>query len=157
MPGPETVPLTDPRTFPLWTRETLRFADTDRLGHVNNAVFATFCESGRVAFFYDPAALLVPPGCAVVIARLVLDFRAEMHWPGVVDVGTVALKIGRSSFVLGQGLFKDGACVATAETVLVLLDETTRRSTPLPDDLRAALAARLLRADSAEPQPDASR
>ena len=83
MPGLETTPLTDPGIFPLWTRETLRFADTDRLGHVNNAVFATFCESGRVAFFYDPAALLVPPGCAVVIARLVLDFRAEMHWPGV--------------------------------------------------------------------------
>ncbi len=156
MPGPETTPLTDPRSFPLWTRETLRFADTDRLGHVNNAAFATFCESGRVAFFYDPAALLVPAGCAIVIARLVLDFRAEMLWPGMVDVGTVPLKVGRSSFTLGQGLFKDGACVATAETVLVLLDETTRRSTPLREPLRSALTARLFRSDAAEPQPGGS-
>jgi acyl-CoA thioester hydrolase len=31
-----------------WARDVLRYADTDRQGHVNNAVFATFLESGRV-------------------------------------------------------------------------------------------------------------
>ncbi len=148
MPGPET-PLTQRATFPLWTQQTLRFADTDRLGHVNNAVFATFCESGRVAFFYDPSAPLVPPGCALVIARLILDFRAEMLWPGTVEIGTAVLGIGRSSFTLGQGIFKDGTCVATAETVLVLMDEATRRSTPLPEPVRDVLAARALRTEAA--------
>ena len=33
--------------FPLRTRDKLRYADTDRQGHVNNAVFATFLETGR--------------------------------------------------------------------------------------------------------------
>ena len=34
----------------------------------------------------DPAAPLAPAGCEVVVARLALDFRAELHWPGVVDI-----------------------------------------------------------------------
>ncbi|WP_343068673.1 hypothetical protein [Kaustia mangrovi] len=40
--------------FPLRTSDKLRYADTDRQGHVNNAVFATFMETGRVAFLHDP-------------------------------------------------------------------------------------------------------
>lgn len=136
----DTSRLTDRSAFALWTHDTLRYADTDRQGHVNNAVFATFCETGRTTFLYDPAAPLAPPGCSFVIARLVLDFRAELTWPGIVDIGSTVLTLGRSSFTVGQGLFKGPLCVATAESVVVLTDETTRRSTPLPDALRARLA-----------------
>ena len=30
-----------------WTKESVRYNDTDRQGHVNNAVFVTFLEAGR--------------------------------------------------------------------------------------------------------------
>lgn len=136
--GPD---LTDRGVFRAWTTEKLRYADTDRQGHVNNAVFATLCEAGRVAFLYDPAAPLTAPGTAFVIARLILDYRAELNFPGTVDVGTGVLSIGTSSFRLAQGLFAAGGCVATSESVIVLMDETTRRSTPLPPEVRARLAA----------------
>ena len=75
-----------------------------------------------------------------VIARQVLDFRGEILWPGSVDIGSGLLSIGRSSFTLGQGLFVGERCVATAETVIVLTDERTRRSTPLPDGVRSKLS-----------------
>ena len=133
--------LTDRAAFTLWTRDTLRYADTDRQGHINNAVFATFLETGRVGFLYDPAAPLAPSGCEFVIAKLTIDFRNELRWPGMVDIGTVVLALGRSSITMGQGIFAGDACAATAETVIVLTDATTRRSTPLPDPLRARLAA----------------
>jgi len=120
-------------TYPLRRIETIRYADTDRQGHVNNAVFATLCETGRVAFLYDPVQPLAPDGASFVIARLTIDFRAEIRWPGEVEIGTRIQSIGRSSMVLAQGLFQNGRCVATAETVIVLMDETTRRSRPLPD------------------------
>ncbi len=103
MPGSDSNFLADPGTFRLWTRDVLRFADTDRLGHVNNAAFATFCESGRVAFIWDPDAPLAQPGRAFVIVRLVIDFRAELHWPGAVDIGSTVLRIGNRSFTLGRG------------------------------------------------------
>ena len=37
--------LADPRV--VWTEDVLRFGDTDANGHINNALFATLCESGR--------------------------------------------------------------------------------------------------------------
>lgn len=122
-------------SYPLRARDRLRYGDTDRQGHVNNAVFATFLETGRVAFLYDPANPLTPAGTAFVIARLVIDFRAEVNWPGEVEIGTRVTRIGRSSFTVGQGVFQDGRCVATGEGVVVLMDEATRRSRPLSDEI----------------------
>ena len=40
--------------FPLKTYDKIRYADTDRQGHVNNAVFSTFLETGRVKILYNP-------------------------------------------------------------------------------------------------------
>lgn len=119
--------------YPLRTSDKLRYRDTDRQGHVNNAVFATFLETGRAEILYDPAAPLAEPGTAFVIARLVLDFRSEITWPGEVQIGTRVVSIGRSSIKLDQGIFQDARCVAMGETVIVLMDESTRRSTPLPE------------------------
>jgi len=51
-------------------------------------------------------------------------------------------RIGRTSFHLGQGVFVEDRCVAIADSVLVLADEATRRSTPLTDDLRSRLEVR---------------
>lgn len=68
--------------FPARTFDKVRYADTDRQGHVNNAAFSSFCETGRVTFLFDPQRPLNPPGTVFVIARLVLDFRDEIRWPG---------------------------------------------------------------------------
>ncbi|MCF4129997.1 acyl-CoA thioesterase [Methylobacterium sp. SyP6R] len=124
----QPVILTD---FPLRTTDKVRYADTDRQGHVNNALFATFLETGRVAVLYDPGLPLAEPGSAFVIARLELDFRSEITWPGEIAIGTRVESIGRSSIELRQALFQNDRCAALARTVIVLMDEATRRSRPL--------------------------
>ena len=63
-----------------------------------------------------------------------LQFHAEIHWPGRVDIGTRVSRIGRSSITLEQALFQNGARKASATTVIVQMNETTRRSAPLTDD-----------------------
>ena len=117
--------------FPIRSHDKLRYGDTDRQGHVNNAVFATFLETGRVEILADGDHPLAAPGCAFVIARLELDFRAEITWPGTVQIGTRVAKIGSSSMTLQQGVFQDGKLAATAKTVIVQMDETIRKSSPL--------------------------
>lgn len=119
--------------YPSWAMDTIRFADTDKLGHVNNAAFSTFLETGRTHFLLDPKRPMRHPGTSFVIAKLILDFKAEMHWPGKADIGTRCKSIGRSSFVLEQVILQDDTVAALAETVMVMFDETTRKSTPLPD------------------------
>ncbi|MEN9867494.1 MAG: hypothetical protein RL748_3084 [Pseudomonadota bacterium] len=114
--------------FPLKSHEKLRYSDTDRQGHVNNAVFATMLETGRVEFLYSSQQALHDDGCTFVIANLNLAFRGEVTWPGQVDIGTRIASIGKSSLTLEQALFQHGACVASAQTVIVQMNVQTRRS-----------------------------
>jgi acyl-CoA thioester hydrolase len=125
-------PLPSLDSFPLRVRDTIRYGDMDRQGHVNNAVFSTFFETGRVGFVYGALESVLPGEASFVLARIIIDFHAELRWPGEVDIGTRLLKIGRSSLNLAQAIFKGETCVATSECVLVMVDKTTRRSMPFP-------------------------
>lgn len=126
--------------FPSRAFDKLRYADTDRQGHVNNSVFSTALETGRVELLYAPDTGIVETGKSFVIARLELDFRGELTWPGEVAIGTRVESVGRTSFTLSQALFQRERCVALASTVIVQVDDATRRAT----SLSAAAAARLL-------------
>lgn len=121
--------------------DKIRYADTDRQGHVNNALFATFLETGRVEILYDPDQPLAADGAEFVIARLSLDFRGELRWPGSVTVGTAVRKIGKSSLELSQVMYQEDRCVALAETVIVQVDCRERTARPLTQQARAMLAA----------------
>lgn len=127
--------------FPARSHDKLRYGDTDRQGHVNNAVFSTILETGRVEVLRDPDASLVEDGREWVIARLTLDFVSELTWPGLVDIGTGVRRVGTSSVVMAQALFQDGRLVARAETVIVQTDDRTRRSAPLSEAARARFEA----------------
>lgn len=123
--------------FPLKATDKLRYADTDRQGHINNAVFATFLETGRVEVIFGEE--LADKGASFVIARLELDFLAEANWPGEVQIGTAVKEVGRSSFKLIQKVFQDGKPVAQALTVIVQMNNETRRSHPLTQAARERL------------------
>lgn len=115
--------------FPLRTFDKLRYSDTDRQEHVNNAIFATLLETGRVEILYDENDPLAETDCAFVIARLTLHFTGEINWPGRVDIGTRVSAISRSSVTLEQALFQSERLVAKAQTVIVQMNESTRRRT----------------------------
>lgn len=136
--------LTDRASYPLWSRDLVRYGDVDMQGHVNNVSFARFSETARVEFLYRDLKPVFPEDCYFVIVKLVVDFRQEVLWPATVDIGSAVLAIGRSSLTLVQGMFVDDRCVATAENVIVLNSAETRRSTPLPDALRQCLGSYML-------------
>src|SRR6476619_6443233 len=131
--------------FPGRTHDIIRFGDLDPQGHVNNTVFATFFETGRVAFLREPGNALSPPGTTSVLARLDINFLKELHWPGEVEIGTGVAEIGRSSFTFLQAIFHEGACAATARATMVMIDGETRRSRPLPAETLVRLDAMKLR------------
>ncbi|WP_135080885.1 thioesterase family protein [Terasakiella sp. SH-1] len=134
--------LTNPEVYTYWTDEKIRFADLDRLGHVNNAAFATYSESGRVDFLET-----LYPGCTAgtgigwVIAKLTINYLAAAYYPGEVRIGNVVRRLGNSSVVIEQGLFCNDKCFSTIENVLVWADTENEKSRPLPNDLREKLQA----------------
>lgn len=130
--------------FPFQTYDKLRYSDTDRQGHVNNAAFSTFLETGRVDFLYEPQNPLTADNRSFVIVSLNLNYLSEITWPGRVDIGSGVTRVGSSSIHLFQALFQEGRCVATAETVIVQMDDQTRKSSPLSDNVKAFLSQHLI-------------
>jgi acyl-CoA thioester hydrolase len=138
-PRPRPQPTLD--DFPVRTREKLRFADTDRNGHISNAAFAICCQNARMELLHDRNRVPLPVDAQFVIARLTLEFLKEMHWPGTVEIGTRLNRVGASSVTMAQSLFIDGSCVANATSTVVLIDRSTRRATLLPHETASALRA----------------
>jgi len=124
--------------------DKLRYGDTDRQGHVNNAVFATFLETGRCDLLERVwGAFWSGTGASFVLVRLELDYRAELFWPGRVEIGTAVKSLGNSSIRMVQAVFQDGRLAATAETVGVHLN-AQKRPAPLQEDVRAKLSLLML-------------
>ena len=123
-----------------WTNATIRYSDLDPNGHVNNGAINAFFEDGRVQFRNDR---MISLGDDFLSGFLLVKFSVEylkvLHYPGSVDIGTVVTKVGRSSYVLGQGVFSGEDCVAIAEVITVSLNDKTQKSQPIEGELRAIL------------------
>ena len=117
--------------------DNVRFADLDPNQHVNNAVYASYFETGRVTLMKDRSFGLMPDGLAWIMVRLDIHFRAELRWPGTIELGLGVAKLGRTSVTFDQVVFSEGRCVASAQAVTVLIDETTRKPTPLTGEIIA--------------------
>jgi acyl-CoA thioester hydrolase len=137
--------LTTPSIYTHWTDDIIRFADLDRVGHVNNVAFATYSESGRVDFLeHVTPGSTGGHGTGWVIAKLTVNFLTAAYYPGKVRIGNVVRKIGNSSIVVDQGLFSNDKCFGTCETVLVWADTENEKSVPLPDEMKSVLTEYLL-------------
>ena len=123
--------------FPYRLTDNVRFGDLDPNQHVNNAVYASYFETGRVTLMKDRSYGLMPEGLAWIMVRLDIHFRAELKWPGAIEMGLGVSKFGRTSVTFDQVVFSEGRCVASAQSVSVLIDESTRKPTPLTADIIA--------------------
>jgi acyl-CoA thioester hydrolase len=79
----------------------------------------------------------MPEGLGWIMVRLDIHFRAELHWPGGIELGLGVVKFGRTSVTFDQVVFSEGRCVASAQAVTVLIDEATRRPAPLTAEVKA--------------------
>jgi acyl-CoA thioester hydrolase len=125
--------------FPHRVEDICRFGDLDPQGHVNQAVFLTYFESGRVGMFRNKDLGIGVPGITFVVRRMEIDYLRELHWPATITIGTGIAEFGRTSFKVAQGIFRDGVCCATGLATMVCMDIATRKSTPLPPEAIARL------------------
>lgn len=125
--------------FPAVTFDKIRYRDTDRQGHINNAVFGTYFETGRVELLYNENNGILGKDCAFVVAKVTMELLNEIHWPGKVDIGTGVIRIGGSSLVIGANLYQDGTLVATSETIVVQVSIHTKKSQSLSQTSKTLL------------------
>ncbi|WP_277553772.1 acyl-CoA thioesterase [Halobaculum limi] len=117
------------------TTVPVRYRDLDPMGHVNNAVYATYLEEIRTAFFREAVGIDLADARAA-LASLDIDFRAPIEGTGSVDASLDVLDVGTSSLTFGYELRFEGRVVAEAETVQVSL--ANGEPTPIPDAVREA-------------------
>jgi len=119
--------------YPFTHRERVRFNDCDPMGHVNNAAYSTYLEQARIGLLgrLDP----------FILARVEIDFRAELRAGDEVEIATRCARVGRKSFDLEHVLRTDGRVVAEAKSVLVGYDYDAGQSVALSDTMRRRLAA----------------
>jgi acyl-CoA thioester hydrolase len=132
------------KDYPHRTYDKIRYRDTDRQEHVNNSVFSTFFETGRVEFMVNPDQQIACPDCSFVIASIKMDFVQEINWPGIIEIGTGITKIGNSSIALVQGLYQHDVLVGYAESVIVQVSSLTKKSHPLSEHAKQILSAYMI-------------
>ena len=111
----------------------MRFNDCDPMGHVNNALYSTYLEEARIGVLGGLGAF--------ILARVEIDFRAELRPGDEVEVATRCSHVGTKSFRLDHRLTVGERVVAEATSVLVSYDYERGESVPVPDDLRRRLRA----------------
>jgi acyl-CoA thioester hydrolase len=124
----------------------VRFADTDAMGHVNNAKYLTYCEGARLRYWTDvtgePVTQRTAGAESLILADARITYRAPAFYGEIVTVQSRATRIGRSSFTLEHRLLAalprdEPRLVAVSESVLVRYDYATE----LPVALSAAQVA----------------
>ena len=114
----------------------VRWRDVDALGHVNHAVFLTYLEEARDAFFDQ-----VLGDVMYVMVRIELDFRAEIRLADRrVTVRLEVERLGTTSLTTRETLLTpSGEVAAEAKVVTVRWDAESRKPVPFTDAERARL------------------
>ena len=140
-------PVPAERIYVHTTRIAIRWGDMDAIGHVNNAVYFRYIEQARVDWLSQLDCVPNSDGEGPVIINAHCTFLRQLRYPGDIEVKTFVGEFGRTSFETYYEIRRaDAPDVLCAEggAKVVWVDFLQQKSTPLPDTLRAKLAAPLV-------------
>ncbi|MGS2647013.1 thioesterase family protein [Streptosporangium sp. LJ11] len=120
---------------------SVRFADIDSLGHVNNVRFLDYLEDARLALFHvDPHREGNEPFKGLVIARHEVDYLRPLTFrPDPVRVESWVTEIRPVRFTLAYEIRDDEEIFVKARSVLVAYDVASASPRRLNQDELAYL------------------
>ena len=152
-PGRVDVPA-DPRDLPGEFRFRrlieVRFADTDAMGHVNNAAYLTYCEIARAAYYEAVTGQPLPLGThgaseGMILAEARIAFRSPAFYGEVLTIEARVGRIGRTSFTqefrvtAPESRYGRERLVAASESTQVMYDYERERPVTVAAELAAAM------------------
>jgi len=122
-------------TFEFEAEVPVRWRDCDAMGHVNNAVYATYLEQGRVEYLHRVVGVDIERA-GLVVANLEIDFRKPIEMGELARVGVHVPSVGTSSMPIEHEVRVDGDLVAEADSRFVHVDRETGEPVPIPESWR---------------------
>ncbi|ATZ67578.1 acyl-CoA thioesterase [Acinetobacter haemolyticus] len=118
---------------------TPRFYETDAFGHINNTVITGWFETAREPIFrlFNPS--MVIKNLPLILARVEVDFVAQIYYGADIEIKTWIERIGNSSFIVAHEAWQNNQCVARGKAVQVYFDFITQKSSPIPEPDRIQL------------------
>ena len=122
MPKPDPA-LLDPARYPFHCLIETRYRDLDSNLHINNGVFATLLEEGRVRFHRTSqfGSVSGDPELSAMVASVAIEYLGQSHFPDPLDMYVGAARIGTSSYELCQLVMQQNEAVAFARVTLVCI------------------------------------
>lgn len=124
-----------------------RWADNDLYGHLNNVTYYSLLDTAINRYLIGTVGIDIHAGAVIAfVVETGCRYHAALEYPQTVEVGLKVARLGTSSVTWHGGFFvapaaPDALAAADAHFTHVLVDRETRRPTPWPEAMRAALSA----------------
>ncbi|HYM79848.1 MAG TPA: thioesterase family protein [Candidatus Limnocylindria bacterium] len=120
-----------------------RFRDTDAMGHINNAVYVTYLEVARQAYWARLTGGADYRAVPFILAHVRCDFRSEALVDEVLEAGIRCEWIGTRSFAFRYEIREksSGRMVVEATSIQVCYDYTAKATIEMPAELRRQVEA----------------
>lgn len=127
----------DRATYPSIMTLPARFDDIDVLGHVNNVSIVAYLQEARIAFTRAMRESANSSPQRAFVAAMQVEYAAEMAYPGMIEIRTGLIDIGRTSYTFAQVVLQEGSpCVYS---VIAMVNAGDAGAEPLSDAFRATL------------------
>lgn len=127
--------LTQINVQPFWSQ-------MDVLGHVNNAVYFTWCEQARIAWLeqigfgqsFNGKSQIGP-----VIINAFCTYHKAVVYPATLNVAVYGAELGRSSFMTYYEIRDENYLYTSGNSKIVWVDYALEKSVEVPDEIRQLL------------------
>jgi acyl-CoA thioester hydrolase len=118
------------------------FSDTDAQGVVYYGRYLPYFDHARTEYHRHLGGLELERA-ELVMRACQVEYLAPARFDDLIESFVRVSRIGTTSMTYGFAAYRlpDDTLMVTATQVLVLVDLVTRRPTPIPDELRAPIAA----------------
>ncbi|WP_026695732.1 acyl-CoA thioesterase [Peribacillus kribbensis] len=123
------------------TQVTVRFCETDALGHINNTSYFIYLEEARIKFFELLGYSMDVKDWSFILASTKCDFVSQGYFNQILSIKTYVSKIGTKSFQIEHEITcaQTGELIAKGMAVIVYFNFETQKSEVLPPLLKSAL------------------
>lgn len=114
----------------------------DALGHVNNAVYFSYCEQARIKWLeaMDLAGGLGNgQGTGPVVINACCTYHKPVVYPALLTVTLYGGDLGRSSWMSYYEISVDGEIYTSGSSKIVWVDYKEGKSVPVPEKIREVL------------------